>query len=394
MPQVQLLRIVVASPGDTQVERDLVQEVAEELNHGIAQDCGTRLEVVRWETDTYPGFHATGPQGHIDSLLHIEDCDAVIGIFWKRFGTPVSDAKSGTEHEIQAAIRSWEQKGRPHIMVYFNTKPYTPASKTETDQWGQVLEFKAHFDKRGLWWTYNGKAVFEKLVRNHLTQYLRQHKPQTAILQHSKENMPQSIYQMTAPQVSAPLRALICEDDGGSTMQLRKALIRADYVVAGEATTGEAAIDLANKLSPDLILMDINMPGLIDGIEATREISLRLNAPIIMMTAYSDPGYVDAALEAGACGYLVKPFTSDQVTPAIRAASARFKTLQIARQEATDLKDEFETFKLIERAKSILMERKLLKEVEAFEQIQRMSIDHLKTIKEAAQMIIHVSEII
>ena len=71
MEQVHVLRIVVASPGDVQAERDALQVVLEELNRGIAAERGLRLELVRWETDAYPGFHVDGPQGLIDSILRM-----------------------------------------------------------------------------------------------------------------------------------------------------------------------------------------------------------------------------------------------------------------------------------------------------------------------------------
>ena len=174
MEQVHVLRIVVASPGDVQAERDALPAVLEELNRGIAAAHGLRLELGRWETDAYPGFHPQGPQGLIDPILRIEDCDVLLGIFWKRFGTPTTEAGSGTEHEFLRAYAAWQQHGRPQIMVYFNQKAATPKTKAETDQWGQVLEFQQRFPREGLWWPYRGKAQFEKLVRNHLTQYLRQ----------------------------------------------------------------------------------------------------------------------------------------------------------------------------------------------------------------------------
>jgi hypothetical protein len=123
MPRVQLLRIVVASPGDVQSERDALVAVVEELNHGLCQERGLRLELVRWETDAYPGFHPEGPQGLIDPVLRIADCDLLIGIFWKRFGTSVHDAQSGTEHEFLTAYHAWQQHRKPQIMVYFNQRP-------------------------------------------------------------------------------------------------------------------------------------------------------------------------------------------------------------------------------------------------------------------------------
>jgi len=171
--QPRMLRLVVASPGDVQPERDALPSVIEEINRGVAADRGLHLVLSRWETDSYPGFHADGPQGLIDPILNIADCDLLIGIFWKRFGTPTADGKTGTEHEFNLAHQAWKEKGSPQIFVYFNEKAYTPKSKAETEQWGQVLEFKERFPKEGLWWPYKGKAQFEKLVRNHLMNYIR-----------------------------------------------------------------------------------------------------------------------------------------------------------------------------------------------------------------------------
>jgi uncharacterized protein YegL len=168
------LRIVVASPSDVLIERDILEDIAEELNRGIAAVLGLRLEIIRWETNSFPGFHTKGPQGIIDAVLRIGDCDLLVGIFWKRFGTPVTDADSGTEHEFKIAYDSWKRTGRPQIMVYFNQKPYMPFSKAETDQQGKVLEFRNSFPEEGMWWLYNGKFQFEKAIRNHLTQFIMQ----------------------------------------------------------------------------------------------------------------------------------------------------------------------------------------------------------------------------
>ena len=171
---VKLVRIVVASPSDVQGERDALPGVLDELNRGIAAERGLRLELTRWETDAYPGFHPDGPQGLIDPILRIEECDVLIGIFWKRFGTPTKDAKSGTEHEFRRAYDAWQQQQRPQIMVYFNQKAYAPKTSAELEQWQQVVKFQENFPKEGLWWPYKTKAQFEKLTRTHLTNFLRQ----------------------------------------------------------------------------------------------------------------------------------------------------------------------------------------------------------------------------
>jgi hypothetical protein len=87
MHQAHILRIVVASPGDVQAERNALPGVIDDLNQGIAQERGLQLSITRWEVDAYAGFHPQGPQGLIDAILRIEDCDIFIGIFWKRCGS-------------------------------------------------------------------------------------------------------------------------------------------------------------------------------------------------------------------------------------------------------------------------------------------------------------------
>ena len=102
----------------------------------------------------------------------------LLGIFWKRFGTPTTDADSGTEHEFRRAYAAWQQHGRPQIMVYFNLRdPKMRSTSGYQTSMRQVLQFQEHFPREGLWWPYNGKAQFERLVRNHLTQFLRQRGP-------------------------------------------------------------------------------------------------------------------------------------------------------------------------------------------------------------------------
>ena len=173
MKQVRILKIVVASPSDVQAERDMIPAIVDELNKGIADEHGVRLEVHRWETDAYPAFHPKGPQGQIDSCLRIEDCDLLIGIFGKRFGTPVLDAQSGTEHEIRLALETCEKMGRPQLMIYFNQAPQEPQSQAGKDQWQQVLDFKQALSQKVLWWEYSGKDQFPNLVRQHLTKFIR-----------------------------------------------------------------------------------------------------------------------------------------------------------------------------------------------------------------------------
>ena len=171
--QVQVLRVVIACPGDVQPERDSLPEVINELNNSTAADHGVQLKLIHWQTDSYPGFHPEGSQGQVEVGLDIEHSDVLIGIFWKKFGTPVKGAQSGTEREFRKAYESWKNKKQPHIMMYFSERPYSPKSKAEVDQWKKVMNFREKFPQEGLWWSFTETTDFQKLVRNHLTQFIR-----------------------------------------------------------------------------------------------------------------------------------------------------------------------------------------------------------------------------
>ncbi|MGC9001942.1 MAG: ANTAR domain-containing response regulator [Dictyoglomus sp.] len=188
------------------------------------------------------------------------------------------------------------------------------------------------------------------------------------------------------------VRVLIAEDEPIVKMDLKELLESQGYEVVGEASDGKIAIELARKLKPDVIIMDIRMPNL-DGIEAAKILTQEEIAPIIFLTAYSDRELVEKAKEVGVVAYIVKPFKESDLFPAIEIAIARFKEFQLLRKEVEDLKDALETRKLVDRAKGILMDREGLKEHEAFRLIQKASMDKRKPMKEIAQAIILAYEL-
>jgi hypothetical protein len=130
----RVVRVVAVSPGDVQPERERLEVVVDELNAGVARERGCRLSLWRWETDAHPGLHVEGPQGLIDDAMRIEDADVVVGIFWRRFGTPTLGAGSGTEHELRRAFSAWKQRARPQMMVYFGERKYMPRNSAEAAQ--------------------------------------------------------------------------------------------------------------------------------------------------------------------------------------------------------------------------------------------------------------------
>jgi response regulator NasT len=126
-------------------------------------------------------------------------------------------------------------------------------------------------------------------------------------------------------------RVLIAEDETIIRMDLRQMLEAAGFEVCGEARDGTEAIAAARELEPDVVLLDIRMPGL-DGIECARRIYAERPVPIVMVTAHGDRGLVERALDAGAFGYLTKPFRAIDLMPAIRAAVTRHAELLDARR--------------------------------------------------------------
>jgi response regulator NasT len=186
---------------------------------------------------------------------------------------------------------------------------------------------------------------------------------------------------------------LVCEDEGLTALRLKKALANLGYEVVGEAKNGEDAVVLAEQLRPDAILMDIRMPKL-DGIAATERIMRARPTAIVMITAYSERELVDAALSAGASGYLVKPVSDEQIEPALRVALNRFSELCDLQDEVADLKEALEVRKLVERAKGILMRRHQLPEDEAHRRLQKLSRDRQQSLKQTAEQVIAAAELL
>jgi AmiR/NasT family two-component response regulator len=166
-------------------------------------------------------------------------------------------------------------------------------------------------------------------------------------------------------------RVLIAEDETIIRLDLRSLLEANDLEVA-EARDGNEAVELAQSFDPDVILLDVKMPGL-DGIEAARRILDRRQVPIVMLTAFGQDDLVARATAAGVFAYLVKPFREQDLLPAIRTAQARNAEFTELRLEADSLREALEARKAIERAKGILMAKEGLTEEEAFTRLRRAS---------------------
>ena len=180
-------------------------------------------------------------------------------------------------------------------------------------------------------------------------------------------------------------RILVAEDETLIRMDLAEMLRESGYEVVGEATNGEEAINLAKELKPDLAILDVKMPK-IDGITAAE--SIVEISPVLMLTAFSQKDLVERAVDAGVMAYLVKPFTVNDLLPAIEIAITRHTQMLALRTEVTDLTERLETRKIIERAKGILMQAMRLSEPEAFKWIQRTAMDRRVSMKQVAEAVI------
>lgn len=186
---------------------------------------------------------------------------------------------------------------------------------------------------------------------------------------------------------SAPRRVVVAEDESLIRMDIVEILRDNGFDVVGEAGDGETAVALATELRPDLVIMDIRMPQL-DGIEAAKRLSENHIAPVVLLTAFSQKELVEQASEAGALAYVVKPFTPNDLLPAIEIALSRYQQILTLESEVADLVERFETRKLVDRAKGLLNERMGLSEPEAFRWIQKASMDRRTTMQAVAQAVI------
>ncbi|RVW00532.1 ANTAR domain-containing response regulator [Rhodococcus spongiicola] len=182
-------------------------------------------------------------------------------------------------------------------------------------------------------------------------------------------------------------RVVVAEDEALIRLDLVEMLREEGYDVVGEAGDGQRAVELAEELRPDLVIMDVKMPRR-DGIDAASEIAAKRIAPVVILTAFSQRDLVERARDAGAMAYLVKPFSKADLVPAVELAASRFTEIALLEREVASLSSRLETRKVIERAKGMLMRSQGLSEPEAFKWIQRAAMDRRTTMKAVAEVVL------
>jgi response regulator NasT len=184
----------------------------------------------------------------------------------------------------------------------------------------------------------------------------------------------------------AKRRVVVAEDESLIRMDVVETLREHGFDVVAEVGDGALAVAAVIEHKPDLVVMDIKMPNM-DGLTAAEQMADQKVA-IVLLTAFSQKELVDRANQAGAMAYVVKPFTPNDLMPAVEIALSRHSQLIALENEISDLNERFETRKLVDRAKGLLNEKMNLSEPEAFRWIQKASMDRRLTMQEVAQTVI------
>ena len=187
--------------------------------------------------------------------------------------------------------------------------------------------------------------------------------------------------------MTKPIRVVIAEDEAIIRLELKESLEAEGYAVIGETGRGDEAIDLVRMLEPDLVILDIKMPGM-NGIDAAKVISDEGLAAVILLSAFSQQDLIKEASNAGVLAYLVKPFQRSDLVPSIELALGRFEEISGLKQEAVMLRESLETRKLVDRAKGLLIDNYGLKESDAYRYLQKKAMEDRTTMKAVAEDIL------
>lgn len=186
------------------------------------------------------------------------------------------------------------------------------------------------------------------------------------------------------------MRVLIVDDESLIRMDLRDIIESCGHEVVAEGTNGVEALALCKKHKPDIILMDVKMPEL-DGIEAARQIGFHHEAPVVLLTSYSQQDLIDKARDSGVYGYLIKPVREEQLVPTLEMALGRYKSDTQLREKMAELEQSLEDRKIIQKGTGILMELYSISEVEAYNRIRTLSMNKQISIIETCNLIIKQS---
>jgi response regulator NasT len=184
------------------------------------------------------------------------------------------------------------------------------------------------------------------------------------------------------------LRVVIADDEAVIRIGLKQMVTSLGHKVVATAANGEEALESVLRLKPDLLLLDIKMPGL-DGLTVAERLAEEGPLPIVMLTAYSDRSLIERAVNASVMGYLVKPIHENKLGPTIEVAMDRFQAMQDTAREIYRLRNQLEDRNLVDAAKKILVTTGLSEE-EAYHRLQMTARRKRVSMRKMAEAIIAV----
>ena len=183
------------------------------------------------------------------------------------------------------------------------------------------------------------------------------------------------------------VRVALAEDDAIIRLDLRETLEEEGYTVVGDTGRGDEMLELVAATNPEVVILDIKMPGM-DGIEVARCIAESHGAAVVILTAFSQREFIDQAIEAGALAYLVKPFQRSELVPAVEIARARHREMRAITDQAQTLANRLEDRKTIDRARGVLMDEVGLSETDAFRFIQQAAMNERANMADVARQVL------
>ncbi|MBQ91234.1 MAG: response regulator [Acidimicrobiaceae bacterium] len=183
------------------------------------------------------------------------------------------------------------------------------------------------------------------------------------------------------------VRVALAEDEAIIRLDLRETLEEEGYTVVGDTGRGDEMLQLVADTDPDVVILDIKMPGM-DGLEVARRIADSHDAAVVILTAFSQRDLIEQAIEAGALAYLVKPFQRSELVPAVEIARARHREMRALTDQAQTLSDRLEARKVIDRAKGVLMDEASMNEADAFRFIQQAAMNERSSMVDVANQVI------
>ncbi len=180
------------------------------------------------------------------------------------------------------------------------------------------------------------------------------------------------------------MNVLIADDESIIRLGLKTMLEDMGHRVVGMAADGARVVELARELKPDVVILDIKMPRM-DGLDAAAAIAADRVVPILLLTAYSDPELVARAVKLPVHAYLVKPVQQNDLAAALEIAVSRFEQWQALEREAASLREAMAARDLVEKAKSVLIEKEQLNEKDAFLRLQAQARRERRTMRAVAE---------